>query len=273
VVSQTTYLCYGLYDAGDEADYGESYPSRHEAAAELASLHKRYGRDRVGEMEVQVRHQGSGVLIVTSAPEDYDGFSTVRLADLGEGMTLAVVEDDDLSWQLRRYGSGMEVGVTLAGLITTMQGGSLYEGGERAPNGLPLWAIVPVGVRTFHSKRTALSGELAIRRALEDTRATSLSEAAVRTFPAMKALQREKNEPWDVWLDRKGSSGEEVATGHQPPRYNLVFVGDLFAATSDVLGGAAGTREQETGQETVRGELPLGPLFAHPTPAERRDGK
>jgi hypothetical protein len=72
VVSQTTYMRYGLYDAEEEAEYGESYPSRHEAAAELASLYKRYDRDRVGEMEVRVRHQGRGVLIVTSAPEDYD---------------------------------------------------------------------------------------------------------------------------------------------------------------------------------------------------------
>jgi hypothetical protein len=88
----------------------------------------------------------------------------------------------------------------------------------------------------------------------------------------MKALQSKKNEPWEVWLEKKGSRGEEVATGYQPPRYEVVFVGDLFAATSDVLGGAAGTREQETGQETIRGELPLGSLFAHPNAAEQRDG-
>jgi len=93
------------------------------------------------------------------------------------------------------------------------------------------------------------------RRALEGTPTESLTEAAMRTFPAMKALQREKNKPLEgAWLDK----GDNVAS--QPSSYNLAFVGDLFAATSDLL------------EEGPLGALSLGPLFAHPTPAERRDG-
>ena len=271
-LSATCYRRFGLYDAEEDAPYGDAYPTRREAEDALQDLTQSIGPEEARHMEVRVRSARQGVLIATSAPVDYDGFSTTRLADLGEEITLAVVDEEDLSWQLQRYGSGMEVGVTLAGLLATLQGATLYAE-TSSPNGSqrPLWAVVPVGVRTLSARRTALSGPFAIRRALAGTEAAkaeaakaeaakvgasgveasdveALIDAACRTFSDAKRITSEMNAPFEEWLDEGGQSA-------MPTRYNLALVGDLFAPVSDGL---------EEG-------LPLGPLFAREEATETRD--